>query len=69
MLAGFLFGHRARDRRPLRGSAWFAPLTPGGLALPVHLRFDTDWFGEVRMNLTAARLGGAAQASNDARPP
>lgn len=60
MLAGFLFGHRARDSRPMHGAAWFAPLAPGGLALPVHLRFDTDWFGEVEMDLTAVRLGPAA---------
>ncbi|MDE2006871.1 MAG: DUF3108 domain-containing protein, partial [Rhodospirillales bacterium] len=39
MLAGFLYGHRARDSRPLHGSAWFARLAPGGPRLPVHLRF------------------------------
>ena len=62
MVAGFLYGHRARDSRPMQGSAWFAPLAPGGPPLPVHLRFQTDWFGEVEMDLTAVRLGAAAMA-------
>ena len=60
MLEGFLYGHRQRDSRPLHGAAWFAALEPGGAKLPVHLRFDTDWFGEVTMYLTHADLGADA---------
>ncbi len=60
MLAGFLYGHQQSDRRPLHGSAWFAALVPGGEALPVRLRFQTDWFGEVTMALTAAQVGPPA---------
>ena len=63
MLAGFLYGHRVRDSRPMRGSAWFAPLAPGGVPLPVHLQFQTDWFGEVEMDLTGVRLGPAAMTA------
>ena len=60
MLAGFLYGHQQHDSRPMHGSAWFAPLVPGGEALPVRLRFQTDWFGDVTMVLTAARVGPPA---------
>ncbi len=60
MLAGFLYGHRQRDSRPLHGSAWFAPLVPGGPLLPVRLRFQTDWFGDVTMVLTGTRSDATA---------
>ena len=57
MLAGFLFGHSQRDSRPLRGTVWFARLAADGTPLPVRLRFQTDWFGEMTMVLRHAALG------------
>ena len=62
MLAGFLHGKRARDSRPLHGIAWLAPLTPGGLPVPVRLRFQTDWFGDVTMALIGAHPAEPALA-------
>jgi len=55
MLAGFVLGRsHMTPGRAHRGSAWFAPLQPGGPALPVRMSFGTDWFGNVAMVLTAA---------------
>ena len=62
MLAGFLHGKRARDSRPLHGLAWLAPLAPGGLPVPVRLRFQTDWFGWVTMTLIGAEPAEPALA-------
>jgi hypothetical protein len=57
-LAGFLIGQDDPEhRRPLHGSAWLAPLTPGTVPLPVKIAFQTRWFG-----LTTMYLTGAAQA-------
>jgi hypothetical protein len=53
MLAGFLFGDdRARDSRPMHGSAWLAPIAVGGPRLPVRMTFETRWFGDATMYLT-----------------
>jgi hypothetical protein len=53
MLAGFMSGDdRARDSKPLRGSAWLAPVSAGGPKLPVRMVFETRWFGEATMYLT-----------------
>ena len=58
MLAGFLLnGDRARDSRPLHGSAWLAVLTAGGPPLPVRLVFETRWFGDATMYLTGIGAG------------
>ena len=55
MLAGFVLDRpHTTLGRPHHGSAWFAPLQPGGPALPVRISFATDWFGDVMMVLTAA---------------
>ena len=62
MLAGFLHGKRARDSRPLHGMAWLAPVTPGGLPVPVRLRFQTDWFGNVTMKLIGVQPAEPALA-------
>ncbi|HEY6432304.1 MAG TPA: DUF3108 domain-containing protein [Acetobacteraceae bacterium] len=60
MLAGFLKEDRgAAARRPLHGSAWFASIE-GSPPLPVRLQFETHWFGDVTMYLTAANIGQAA---------
>jgi hypothetical protein len=54
-LAGFLLGEDdAEHRSPLRGSAWLAPVLPGGPPLPVRIAFQTRWFGWATMYLTAA---------------
>lgn len=55
MVAGFVLDRpHATPGRPRYGSAWFAPLQPGGPVLPVRVSFETDWFGDVTMVLTAA---------------
>ncbi len=51
-IAGFL--HDADDKelkRVQHGSAWFAQVTPGGLSLPVRIRFSTRFFGAATMYL------------------
>jgi hypothetical protein len=59
MLAGFKFDDdRARDGRPMHGSAWMAPVVPGGPPLPVRMSFETKWFGDATMYLT--RVGPGA---------
>jgi hypothetical protein len=58
MLAGFKFGDdRARDSKPLRGSAWLAPMQAGGTPLPVRMTFETRWFGDATMYLTDVGSG------------
>lgn len=58
MVAGFRLGDdHARDSRPLRGSAWLAPVVSGGPPLPVRMSFETRWFGDATMYLTAAGAG------------
>ncbi|MBW4090830.1 MAG: DUF3108 domain-containing protein [Proteobacteria bacterium] len=69
MLAGFLYGHRQRDSKPLHGSAWFAPLVPGGPLWPVRLRFQTDWFGNVTMVLIASHAAASAVTADRSLGP
>jgi hypothetical protein len=53
LLAGFKFGDdRARDSKPMHGSAWLAPVLPGGPPMPVRMAFETRWFGDATMYLT-----------------
>jgi Protein of unknown function (DUF3108) len=53
MLAGFKFDDdRARDSKPMHGSAWLAPIVPGAPLLPVRMAFETRWFGDATMYLT-----------------
>lgn len=59
MLAGFLYRDGPAARRPLHGSAWFASIE-GGPPVPVRLRFQTAWFGDVTMYLTAAHFAPTA---------
>lgn len=59
LVAGFKHGgDRDRDSRPMHGSAWIAPVGPGGDKLPVRLTFDTRWFGQATMYLTDVGAGG-----------
>jgi hypothetical protein len=58
MLSGFKFGDdRERDSKPMHGSAWLAPVLPGGPPLPVRLAFETRWFGDATMYLTGIGPG------------
>jgi hypothetical protein len=58
MLAGFKFGDdRARDGKPMHGSAWLAPVVAGGPSLPVRMMFETRWFGDATMYLTGIGPG------------
>jgi hypothetical protein len=58
LLAGFKFGdNRERVARPMHGSAWLAPVIDGGPPLPVRLAFETRWFGDATMYLTAVGPG------------
>jgi hypothetical protein len=53
LLAGFKsVDDRERDSKPMRGSAWLAPVTAGGPPLPVRMAFETRWFGDAIMYLT-----------------
>jgi hypothetical protein len=62
-LAGFLIGQDDPEhRRPLRGSAWLAPMLPGVPALPVRIGFQTRWFGWATMYLTSAGPGTEPRA-------
>lgn len=65
LLAGFKFGDdRAREGRPLHGSAWIAPAVPGGPPMPVRMRFETRWFGDATMYLTSVAPGLDSAASS-----
>jgi hypothetical protein len=58
MLAGFKFDDdRARDSKPMHGSAWLAPIVAGGPPLPVRMAFETRWFGDAIMYLTGVGPG------------
>jgi hypothetical protein len=52
-LAGF---YRDADRseleKPKPGSAWFAPVTPGGPPVPIRVNFPTRWVGQGTLYLT-----------------
>jgi Protein of unknown function (DUF3108) len=53
MLAGFKFDDdRARDSKPMHGSAWLAAVVAGEPPLPVRMAFETRWFGDAIMYLT-----------------
>ncbi|HEX5328024.1 MAG TPA: DUF3108 domain-containing protein [Acetobacteraceae bacterium] len=68
MLAGFRHDQDRRTAgRPHRGSAWFATVgaTP---ALPVRMRFETRWFGDVTMLLTAVTFSTPQLAQATATP-
>lgn len=57
MLAGFLEGDDATQRRPLHGSVWLARIMPGAVTLPVRLTLETRWFGDATLYLTDAGMG------------
>lgn len=58
-LAGFRRGEDVAElSRPKRGSAWFAPVAPGGPPIPIRLEFPTRWFGVATLYLTAATASG-----------
>jgi hypothetical protein len=64
MLAGFSLNEdRSTARRPLHGSALFAPIA-GTPALPVRIEFETRWFGDVTMFLTAATVTRAGMSQS-----
>ena len=60
MLAGFKFGDdRNKDSKPMHGSAWLAPVVPGGPPIPVRMTFETRWFGDATMYLKAVGDGAS----------
>jgi Protein of unknown function (DUF3108) len=66
MLSGFKFGDdREHDSKPMHGSAWLAPVVAGGPALPVRMAFETRWFGDAIMYLTAIGPGSGAGAAGE----
>ena len=42
------------EKRPQRGSAWFARTVPGGPMIPVRIVFRNRYFGEATMYLTSS---------------
>ncbi|WP_428485914.1 DUF3108 domain-containing protein [Rhodopila sp.] len=68
MLAGFLLNdNRERDSKPLHGSAWLAPVLPGGPPVPVRLTFQTRWVGDVTMYLTGVGAGAELDTTSAMR--
>ena len=58
-LAGFVHdADEAELRRVQHGSAWLAPLVPGGPVVPVRISFQTRWFGQATMYVTAPSPAG-----------
>ena len=59
LLAGFRNSDSAAERAHSRtGSAWLAQIVPDGPLLPVRMIFETPWFGDATMYLTASGAGG-----------
>ena len=62
LLAGFsLDGDRAREARPMHGSAWLAPVVAGGAPMVVRVSFETRCVGDAITELTG--VGGAADVT------
>ncbi len=58
LLAGFRNSDSAAERAHSRtGSAWLAQIIPGAPLLPVRMVFETPWFGDATMYLTASGAG------------
>jgi hypothetical protein len=58
LVAGFrLDGDRARQSKPMQGTAWLAPVTDGAPPLPVRITFQTRWFGDATMYLMGIAPG------------
>ncbi|WP_162530877.1 DUF3108 domain-containing protein [Rhodovastum atsumiense] len=63
-LAGFsIDSDREWQQRPHGGSVWFARAVPGVPPVPVRMTFETRWFGDVTMVLTAAGPGPGPSAA------
>ncbi|WP_428534336.1 DUF3108 domain-containing protein [Rhodopila sp.] len=53
LIAGFKSGgDRAREGKPMHGSAWLAKLAADAPLVPVRMAFETRWFGDATMYLT-----------------
>ncbi len=66
LLAGFRLEDLADERIKSRhGTAWFAPVVPGGPLLPVRIQFETTWFGDATMYLIGAGAGAARSPENE----
>ena len=58
LLAGYRLVDPPEDRGKSRhGSAWFASIVPGAPKLPVRVKFETSFFGDVTAYLTGAGPG------------
>ena len=66
LLAGSHHGDSANERAHERGgSAWLAQIVPGAPLLPVRLVFETLWFGDATMYITAAGPGSTRNPATD----
>jgi hypothetical protein len=66
LVAGFRSNDSATERTQSRGgSAWLAQVVPGASLLPVKMVFETAWFGDATMYLTASGPGSARNAPTD----
>lgn len=55
MLAGYLTDQPIPPQaRPRYSTAWFGPLTPGGMDVPIRLSFDADILGNIIVDLDHA---------------
>jgi hypothetical protein len=51
---GFMLdAERSTLEQPHTGTAWFAPLQPGGPMVPVRVAFRTRWLGDATLYLAA----------------
>ena len=58
LIAGFRSGgDRAREGKPMHGSAWLAKIVADAPPVPVRLAFETRWFGDATMYLTGIGPG------------
>lgn len=67
-LAGFVRdADEAELKRVQHGSAWLAPVVPGGPVVPVRISFQTRWFGQATMYVTAPTAAALAGPSAPGR--
>ncbi len=66
LLAGYRLVDPPEDRGKARhGSAWFASIVPGAPKLPVRVKFETSFFGDVTAYLIGAGPGAARDSAGE----
>jgi hypothetical protein len=69
LLAGFdRESDRARQARPMHGSAWLAPVVAGGAPMVVRVSFETRWVGDAVTELTGVDAAARSSVAADHQP-